>query len=224
MKSKFSLYSKVNSLFVITLLGFAPVPFISGCKDEGKGSTQATLPTVQINPIVVLKSGEQIGDPANGGCRLSRAQMTDHLRSLNDFAKVHWSFQIAYPTQGGLVSPLEFEDVQLTAADLPFGTGARRYPVADWLFSSLPAANNLGLWNGNKVNIFFTGNVQVDPQNATNTRGNTVDPGDAQGAVVRHIFINDLGFVFDPPKTELGWNVLPHEFCHYLIRQKGPAV
>lgn len=194
---------------------------LCGCKEDQKSTVAPVLPTVQINPIVVLKPGEQIGGSSNRGCRLTKAQMTDHLNNLNNFAKQHWKFQISFPVQGSQVNPQSFEDTQLVQADLPGNPGARRFPALIWLMASLPTANNLGLWDSNRVNVFFTGNVQVDFQFPTETRANTVDPSDAQGQVVRHIYINDFGFVTGSANTNLTWHVLPHELCHYLIRQKA---
>lgn len=186
-----------------------------------KDTTQPTMPTIPVNPIVVLKPGEQIGGSENRGCRLTKAQMTQYLDDLNKFCKEHWHFQISFPVQGSQVAPLEFEDQQLIAADLPFGPGARKFPFPIWIGLSLPTANNIGLWDSQKINIFFTGNVQEDYEQPTQTRANTVDPSDAQGQVVRHIFINDLGFVDGSAQVHPGWHVLEHELCHYLIRQKS---
>lgn len=145
MSFRFTRSKKETSLVLGLLLSLAPVPFIAGCKDEDKNTKQPVLPTVQVNPIVVLKPGEQIGGPSNGGSRLSKAQMTDHLNSLNGFARKHWKFQISYPMQGGLVDPLVFEDQQLIAADLPFnGRDARKFEIAEWLFNSLPNGQQFG--------------------------------------------------------------------------------
>lgn len=191
---------------------------VVGCK---RGTTHPVVPTAPINVIVVLKTGEQIGGANNRGCRLTRAQMTEYLDNLNTFCRAHWQFQISFPGQGNQVNPVVFEDQNLILLDLPGQPGARRYPIDIWLLAALPTAVNLGLWDINEVNIFFTGNVQVDINQPSNTRANTVDPSDAQAQVVRHLFINDLGFVNGNAQVIPGWHVLEHEFCHYLIRQKS---
>jgi len=204
-----------------------------GCK---KSTPTANLPIVDINPIVVLASGEVPGAATNKGCRLTLRQITDHLEHLNKFTESNWQFSIRYPKQAGsngLVIPLEFEDALiLQMAAHPPG-GPRNFPFSSWIglapqgipgsggAGSIQVAQQLGLWDANKINIFFTGNVQVNTSNPDDTRANTVDPSDEQPPVIRHIFINDLGFEIGTPRTELTWNVLPHELCHYLIRQKS---
>lgn len=203
-----------------------------GCK---KSTTAATVQIVDVNVVVVLSPGEQIGGSANRGCRLTLVQITDHLKSLNSFAKAHWGFQIRYSVDNNdLVDPATFEDAELTAADLPLsGTSARRFGLTVWLIISLATAAEIPeLHVDGKVNIYFTGNIITDPLKPRGTGGNTVDPKDATQPipecptcppVKRHILVNDLAFDDPGPgTTHLDWNTLPHEFSHYLLRERNP--
>ena len=116
----------------------------SACRKEEPPPEQVYNIPVRI--VVVLRSGEQIGNPSNAGCRLTLAQIDSYLVALNKFAPEYGAkivFQYDPPIEFGING-------------LP-----RTYPYTFWVrdvmnYGGVIQDTN---WDETKINFYFTGNI-----------------------------------------------------------------
>lgn len=174
---------------------------------------------IQLRVVVhladlILGPDDVIGDRTNIGCRLTLSEMQAYLEELRAFAKQ--SFGVGVEVSWNW-PPEEFKDEYLGFTGRDLFDGMRITTFRD----RVGADPNFD-WG--KINLYFTGWILPDSGPGNHFLASALDPTEADLIVKRpYIHVNDLDFDPPPPGAQPfftpGYWILPHEFCHYLLRR-----
>lgn len=181
---------------------------LAGCASSRKPILPRTG-TIPLKVWVLLAPGEVPGDPGNNGCRLDAAQIQDHIDHLK--------------SNGTLYGPkvdFTWDPSDLASSEIHYFNLAFYRTIDGDEFHTQIVAN---YWEDEKLNIYFTGNVEVDGP----LIAGTIDPAAADNLSppLPWILVNDGGFGefsgFSPgfsPSDVISYNSIEHEITHYLGR------